>query len=79
MHLGQFLHFSQKVVGVTLTQKLNLEDETRQIPWILCLFRRDSRSKRAAVDWCCSKNILAFSNDEALKRNQIWKRKLYDE
>ena len=32
-----------------VSQKINLEDETRQISWILCLFRRDSRSKHAAI------------------------------
>ena len=35
---------------------------------ILCLFQRDGRSKCAAVDWCCSKNISAFSNHEAFKK-----------
>ena len=40
--------------------------------------RNMSPSKRAAVEQCYSKNILAVSNHDAFKRNQIRKWNLYN-
>ena len=55
----EYLHW------INLVSRLVKNKRPKHVSWILCLFQRDSRSERTAVDQCYSKNILALNNHAA--------------